>query len=82
MEKKYLVTGFWTDKKSGKPVSGIVEIAEGLNASGQPYQLATDGRESIDGSYPVGTILGGTLNLTIQEKPEKPTPELKIRPTA
>jgi hypothetical protein len=54
MEKKYLVTGHWTDKTTAKPVSGIVEITGGTNKQGQPYEIAnTDSREApIDGAYP------------------------------
>ena len=73
MEKRYLVTGSWTDKTSGKPVSGIVEISGGINKNGQPYEIAnTDSREEpIDGTYPVGTILTATVKLSVQENPDK-----------
>lgn len=65
MQKRYLVTGTWTDKTTGKPVSGISEISSGQNKSGQPYEIVnTDSREKpISGSYPVGTILTADINL-------------------
>ena len=73
MEKRYLVTGHWTDKTTGKPVSGIAEISEGINKNGQPYEIAnTDSRETpIDGMHPVGTILTATMNLSVQESTGK-----------
>lgn len=71
MEKKYLVVGTWSDKVSGMPVSRIAEINSGINKNGQPYEIAnTDSRETVDGSYPVGTILTATMNLTVQAQPE------------
>lgn len=71
MEKKYLVVGTWSDKVSGMPVSRIAEINSGINKNGQPYEIAdTDSRETVDGTYPVGTILAATMNLTVQTQPE------------
>lgn len=47
MQKRYLVTGNWTDKQTGSPVSGIAEISSGINKVGQPYEiLNTDSREA------------------------------------
>ena len=47
MQKRYLVTGNWTDKQTGTPVSGIAEISSGINKSGQTYEiLNTDSRET------------------------------------
>ena len=73
MEKKYLVVGNWTDKTTGKPVSGIAEISEGINKNGNPYQIVnTDSREApIAGTHPVGTILIAVVNLSVQENPGK-----------
>ena len=71
MQKRYLVIGSWIDKTSGKPVTRLAEINSGLNKNGDPYELAdTKGRDTIDGTYPVGTILTTTMNLTVQEHPE------------
>lgn len=71
MDKKYLVVGSWIDKASGKPASRIAEINSGINKNGQPYEIAdTDSREIVDGTYPVGTILTATMNLTVQTQPE------------
>lgn len=71
MQKRYLVIGSWIDKTSGKPVTRLAEINSGLNKNGDPYELAdTKGRDTIDGTYPVGTILTTTMNLTVQEHQE------------
>lgn len=71
MLKKYLSIGLWTDKTTGKPVTRLAEISSGLNKNGQPYELVdTESRETIEGTYPVGTILTATMNLTVQEHPE------------
>lgn len=65
MIKRYLVTRTWFDKTTGKPMSGIAEIAKGVNKQGQPFEIAnTDSREApIEGTYAVGTIL--TANMQI-----------------
>ena len=78
LEKRYLVTGYWTDKNTGKPVSGIAEISEGINKNGQHYAIAnTDSRETpTEGAYPVGTILLASVTLA-QESPSKATLNLK-----
>lgn len=71
MEKKFLVVGSWVDKASGQNVTRIAEINSGINKNGQPYEIAdTDSRETVDGTYPVGTILTATMSLTIQTQPE------------
>ena len=68
MTKKFLVTGHWHDKATGKPVSNIAEISGGVNAKGQPYEIAnTDSREKVDGTHPVGTVLSGSMNLSVQK---------------
>ena len=78
MEKRYLVTGSWIDKSTGKPMSGIAEISSGINKAGQPYEiLNTDSRETpIEGTYSVGTILVATVTLA-QESPSKAPLNLK-----
>lgn len=65
MNKRYLVTGNWHDKVTGKPVSGIAKITGGISkATGKSYEMAnTDNRETIDGAYPVGTVLVATVNI-------------------
>lgn len=79
MDKKYLVVGSWIDKANGKPVSRIAEINSGINKNGQPYEIAnTESRETIEGTYPVGTILTATMNLTVQTQPENQRSSLKI----
>ena len=64
LEKKFVVLGTYTDKKTKKKVSTIAEISSGVNAEGNNYQIAnTDRRERpIDGNYPVGTILSATIS--------------------
>ena len=78
MQKRYLVTGNWTDNQTGTPVSGIAEISSGINKSGQTYEiLNTDSRETpIEGTYAVGTILIATVKLA-QEGPAKAPLNLK-----
>lgn len=82
MEKKYLTIGSWTDKMTGKPVTRLAEISSGVNKNGQPYELAdTDSRETVEGAYPVGTILSATMNLTVQEAQADPR-SLKLGTTS
>ncbi|TVX97332.1 hypothetical protein [Cohnella terricola] len=78
MEKRYLVTGSWHDKTTGKPMSGIAEISSGRNKAGQPFEfLNTDSRETpIEGTYAVGTILIASISLA-QESPSKAPLNLK-----
>ena len=77
MEKRYLVTGNWIDKNTGKPLSGIAEISGGINKSGLPYEIADTGsREApIDGTYPIGTVLMANVNLAVQENVGKGSQE-------
>lgn len=82
MEKKYLAIGSWTDKMTGKPVTRLAEISSGVNKNGQPYELTdTDSRETVEGVYPVGTILSATMNLTVQEAQADPR-SLKLGTTS
>lgn len=69
MHKQYLVTGNWVDKVTGKPMSGISEITDGINKNGQRYAITnTDSREApIEGSFPIGTILVADVNLSVQK---------------
>lgn len=78
MQKRYLVTGNWTDKQTGSPVSGIAEISSGINKVGQPYEiLNTDSREApIEGTFAVGTILIANVKFA-QESPAKTPLNLK-----
>lgn len=73
MDKKFLVIGSWIDKNTGQPVTRLAEISSGLNKNGQPYELAdTEGRETVEGTYPVGTILTATMTFSVPERPEDP----------
>ena len=75
MNKRYLVTGNWIDKVTGKPVSGMVEISKGVNKNGQAYEIAnTDQRETTEGTYSVGTILNASISIT-QDKATPTTPK-------
>lgn len=78
IQKRYLVTGNWHDKTTGKPTSGMSEITSGINKAGQSYEiLNSDSREApIEGLYPVGTILTATVNF-VQEPPSKAPLNLK-----
>ena len=71
MNKQFLAIGSWIDKTSGKPVTRIAEISSGVNKQGQPYELAdTESRETVEGTYPVGTILTATFTFAVQERQE------------
>ncbi len=72
MNKRYVVTGSWIDKTTGKPMSGIAEITKGVNKQGQPYEiLNTDSREApIEGTYAVGTILTANVQIVPETAPE------------
>lgn len=73
MDKKYLVIGSWIDKTTGAPVSRIGEITGGLNKNNQPFEMVnTDTYETVEGTYPVGTVLTASFTLTVQERPESP----------
>lgn len=77
--KEYLVTGNYIDKQSGKPVSSIAPISGGISKNGQPYEIADVGsRETIEGQYPVGTRLTGTLNLTVAGADAQGTHSVKL----
>lgn len=80
MIKRYLVTGTWLDKTTGKPMSGIAEIAKGTNKKGQPFEIAnTESREApIEGSYPVGTILNANVQIVPETASEISKTPLKI----
>ena len=52
-------------------MSRLAEISSGISKQSQPYEIAdTESREMVEGTYPVGTILTATMNLTVQEHPE------------
>lgn len=71
MIKKYLVIGNWVDKATGKQVSRIGEISSGLNKNNQPFEMVnTDTYETVEGTYPVGTVLTASFDFTVQERPE------------
>ena len=73
LQKKYLVVGTYTDKKTKKPVSSIAEVSSGTNAEGNKYEIAnTDKRERpIDGTFRVGTILDATISFGEALKPSE-----------
>ena len=73
MDKKYLVTGNWVDKTTKKPVSRIAEITSGVGKdSGAAYEMANpESRETVEGTYAVGTILAATVNLEVQNSSGK-----------
>lgn len=73
MDKKFLVMGSWIDKATGNPVTRIAEITSGLNKNGQPYELVnTESRETVAGTYPVGTILTAQMTFSVSEHQEDP----------
>ena len=74
MNKRYVVLGSWIDKQSGAPRSSLAEINEGKNKDGKNYQITkTDSTLMIDGTYAVGTILGGVMTLTPEVSPAQAT---------
>ena len=64
-QKKYIAVGNWYNKETGQPLTSIAEISEGIGkTNGKPYQItSTDSTETIDGTFPVGTILEATITL-------------------
>ena len=63
MKKRFVVKGTWIDKESGAPLSGIAELIQGTNRNGHAFELISDKRENpIPGTYPVGTIITGTMH--------------------
>ena len=73
MDKRFLAIGNWVDKSNGKPVTRLAEINAGLNTRGQPYELAdTESRETVEGAYPVGTILEAQMTFSVSEHQEDP----------
>lgn len=79
MTKEYIVTGCYADKQSGKMVSSIVPISAGISKSGSPYEIADmNSRETIEGQYPVGTRLTGTMSLTVAAVDTQGTRSVKL----
>jgi hypothetical protein len=65
--KRFLVTGNWVDKETLKPMSGMAEVTGGTNKNGHKYEIAaTDKRETIEGTYAVGTILTASISFATQ----------------
>ena len=73
MTKKFLVTGTWVDKSTGKEVSGIAEISQGINKNGHMFEIAaTDRRETpIPGKFAIGTILSASVSFGAQTNDEE-----------
>ena len=80
LNKKYVVLGTYTDKKTKQPVSSIAEVSSGTNAEGNRYEIAnTDKRERpIEGTFRVGTILDAKITF---DKPLQPS-EVFTAPSA
>lgn len=71
MDKRFLVIGTWVDKSSGKPVTRLAEINAGLNKSNKPYELIDlERRETVEGTYPIGTILTAKMTFSVPEHQE------------
>lgn len=68
MEKKYLVIACFADKKNGERVASIVPVSQGISSkSGANYEIAnTDQRETIPGSYAVGTVLSANMSFAVE----------------
>lgn len=79
MTKVYVVTGCYVDKQSNQLVSSIAPISSGISKAGQPYEIAdVDSRETIEGQYPVGTRLMGTMSLTVVTADTQGTHSVKL----
>lgn len=79
--KRYLAIGSWTDKATGRPVTRLAEISSGVNKSGHSYELIdTDRRETVEGTYPIGTILMANMSLSVQNQSDGQR-SLKIAPS-
>lgn len=79
MTKVYVVTGCYVDKQSNQLVSSIAPISSGISKAGQPYEIAdVDSRETIEGQYPVGTRLMGTMSLTVAATDTQGTHSVKL----
>lgn len=68
MEKKFLVIASFIDKRSGERVSSIVPVNNGVSSkNGANYEIAdTDRRETIPGSYAVGTLLSANMSFAVE----------------
>lgn len=74
MKKDLLVVSSWVDKTTGRPFCSLAEIKRGLTKEGgRPYEMLADYRETVEGKYSVGTVLSGTLSLSIaNDEPDEP----------
>jgi len=66
MRKKFLVTSYYRCKKTGVMVSGVAEVNEGISKDGNPYGITTATMQTVEGQYPLGTILTAEMNLSIE----------------
>ena len=80
MLKRFLVVGFWRDKKLGTYKTSLAEISEGVSKAGDAFGIAdTDRKTVVDGQYHLGEILSTEMNLT----PEAPAAPARVgRPPA
>ena len=66
MKKKFLVTSYYRCKKTGVMVSGVAEVNEGVSKDGNHYGISTATMQTVEGQYPLGTILAAEMNLSIE----------------
>jgi len=61
MNRRYIVTGSWTDKQTKLPKSTIAEIKEGVGKNGTYAFVDTDSTLQLDESQPIGTIISFSM---------------------
>lgn len=72
--KRYMSVGYWVDKASKKPMTRLAPTQEGVSKAGAPYGITdTENAEMVVGTFPLGTILGGTMTLTVEGNAKAPS---------
>jgi len=78
IQKRYLAIANYYEKVSKLPKTSIALINEGISKENRtPYQIVDDkNRQTIDGTFAVGTILTGKMTMTVSEvAPSAPAPQ-------
>lgn len=79
MTKEYVVMGTYVDKQTGNPVSSIAQISSGTSKAGTFYEIAdVQSRETVNGTYRVGTRLMGSMTLTVAQDGEGSSQTVKL----
>ena len=68
MEKRFLAVDYWIDKTTGKIVTKFAQIIEGTSKVGNKFgKTDMEKTEIMEGSYPIGTIVSGTMALNVEK---------------